>query len=293
MKEIYQKGLVQKSISGEYSVIYKDDIYVCKPRGVFRHNESNVKVGDYVDFDPSTNIITKVYPRKNDLIRPVMANIDKAFLVISIKEPDLNLNLLDKMISILEYNNIEIIIIFTKNDLLTTEEQIEFNKVKCYYESIGYQIFVSSKESFDEGILEQLKSSICVLTGQSGVGKSTLLNNMDKALNLKTNAISKALGRGKHTTRHIELFPVGGGYLADSPGFGNVSFDEMDELTFSQTFVEFFKESANCKYNHCTHINEPKCCIKEKVLNGEILKSRYDNYLLFMNEIKEAKKRKY
>lgn len=290
---ILQKGLVQKSISGDYSVIYQGEIYVCKPRGVFRHKESNVKVGDYVDFDPQTKIITKVYPRKNDLIRPVIANIDKAFLVISIKEPDLNLNLLDKMISILEYNNIEIIIIFTKNDLLDEIENIKFDTINKYYQKIGYKTFVSSKENFDKAILDELKNSVCVLTGQSGVGKSTLLNNMDKALNLKTNEISKALGRGKHTTRHIELFPVASGYLADSPGFGNVNFDEMDELTFSQTFIEFFKESEGCKFNHCTHVNEPKCIVKEKVLNGEILKSRYDNYLLFINEIKEAKKRKY
>lgn len=293
MKEVLKKGLVQKSISGDYSVIHQDEIYVCKPRGVFRHKESNVKVGDYVDFDPQSKIITKVYPRKNDLIRPVMANIDKAFLVISIKEPDLNLNLLDKMISILEYNNIEIIIIFTKNDLLNDNESIKFDSINKYYQSIGYKTFVSSKDSFDSSILQELKNSVCVLTGQSGVGKSTLLNNMDKALNLKTNEISKALGRGKHTTRHIELYPVGGGYLADSPGFGNVAFDEMDELTFSQTFIEFFKESDGCKFNHCTHVNEPKCAVKEKVLNGKILKSRYDNYLLFINEIKEAKKRKY
>lgn len=293
MKDIFQKGLVQKSISGEYSVIYNNELYVCKPRGVFRHNEANVKVGDYVDFDPINKIITKVYPRKNDLIRPVIANVDKAFLVISIKEPELNLNLLDKMISILEYNNIEIVIIFTKNDLLTDKETEEFNTINRYYQKIGYKTFVSSKYNFDEEILNELKNSICVLTGQSGVGKSSLLNNMDKALNLKTNSISKALGRGKHTTRHIELYPVGGGYLADSPGFGNVSFDEMDELTFSQTFVEFFKNSEDCKFNHCTHVNEPKCNIKEMVLKGEILKSRYDNYLLFINEIKEAKKRKY
>ena len=291
--EIFKKGLVQKSISGEYDVVYQNKIYVCKPRGVFRHNELNVKVGDYVDFDPNNKIITKIYPRKNDLIRPVIANVDKAFLVISIKEPDLNLNLLDKMISILEYNNIEIIIVFTKNDLLSDSDQIEFNKIKNYYQNIGYKTFLSSLDYFDKGIIDELDSCICVLTGQSGVGKSTLLNNMDKALNLKTNAISKALGRGKHTTRHIELYPVGGGYLADSPGFGNVNFDDIDELTFSQTFVEFFKVSSDCKYNHCTHVNEPKCCVKEKVASNEILKSRYDNYLLFINEIKEAKKRKY
>lgn len=293
MKEVYLKGLVQKSISGEYSVISNNELYVCKPRGVFRHQEANVKVGDYVEFNPNTKIITKVYPRKNDLIRPVIANVDKAFLVISIKEPELNLNLLDKMISILEYNNIQIIIIFTKNDLLTEKETEDFSVINNYYKKIGYTTYVSSKENFDESILSELKGSVCVLTGQSGVGKSSLLNNMDKALNLKTNAISKALGRGKHTTRHIELYPVGGGYLADSPGFGNVNFDEMDELTFSQTFIEFFKNSDECKFNHCTHVNEPKCNIKEKVLKGEILKSRYDNYLLFINELKETKKRKY
>ena len=285
------QGLVIKSISGEYTVSSGDKLYVCKPRGVFRYNENNVKVGDYVDFDSQELIIKKVHKRKNDLIRPVIANIDKVFLVFSFAEPDLNLNLLDRMLSIFDYLDIEIRIIFSKSDLIDLKL---FEEVKAYYEKIGYICYVISIDEIDERIIKDIDNSICVLAGQSGVGKTTLLNNLDKRLNLKTSLISYALGRGKHTTRHIELFKVGNGYLADSPGFGNIDFDDIDELTFSHTFVEFFKESDNCKFkSHCLHVNEPGCSVKKKVETGEILKSRYDNYLLFLNEIKEKKLRKY
>lgn len=285
------QGLVIKSISGEYTVSSGDKLYVCKPRGVFRYNDETVKVGDRVDFDSQELIIKKVHKRKNDLVRPVIANIDKAFLVFSFAEPDLNLNLLDRMISIFEYYDIDIRIIFSKSDLINLDD---FNKIKEYYEKIGYICYVVSIDEIDENIFKEIDNSICVLAGQSGVGKTTLLNNLDKRLNLKTSLISYALGRGKHTTRHIELFKVGSGYLADSPGFGNIDFDEIDEQTFSQTFREFFNETNNCKFkSHCLHLNEPGCSVKKKVENGEILKSRYDNYLLFMNEIKEKKLRKY
>lgn len=287
-----EKCLVVKSISGEYTV-FKDNIkYICKPRGVFRHDDKCVKVGDYVDIDSENQIITKIYNRKNDLNRPVIANVDKVFLLTSIKEPSLNLNLLDKMISILEYNDIETILVFTKEDLLTETEKNNFDIIKNYYENIGYKVYVSSIDGVSDNIVCEISGFVCVLMGQSGVGKSTLLNNIDKELNLETNEISKALGRGKHTTRHIELFEVNGGYLADSPGFGSLDFDnEIDILTLSQTFKEFFINSDSCKFSKCTHINEPGCKIKELVNSKDILKSRYDNYLSFVNDIKSRKKK--
>ena len=284
-------GLVIKSISGEYTVSCGDNLYVCKPRGVFRYKDENVKVGDYVDFDKDELIIKEVKKRKNDLNRPVIANVDKAFLVFSYVEPDLNLNLLDRMISIFEYLDIDICIIFSKSDLV---DENKYQEIKSYYEKIGYRCYESSIDSFDKGIIEEIKDSICVLAGQSGVGKTTLLNNLDKELRLKTDLISYALGRGKHTTRHIELYKVAGGYLGDAPGFGNIDFDDIDELTLSHTFKEFFEVSDDCKFkNHCLHVNEPGCMVKEKVESKEILKSRYDNYLIFIKEIKEKKLRKY
>lgn len=287
------KGLIIKSISGEYDVAVENNVYTCKPRGVFRYQEKNVKVGDYVEIDPETKSILKISPRKNDLIRPVIANVDKAFLVFSVKEPDLNLNLLDRLICIMEYNNIESIIVFSKMDLLPEEETENYEKIKNYYSNIGYKIYEVEKEKNDENIIKEFKDSVCVLAGQSGVGKSSILNRMDETLSLKTNQISQALGRGKHTTRHVELHKVGDGYLADAPGFGIVDFTDFDPLTLSQTFVDFFNKSDNCKFSKCLHINEPKCFIKEEVEKGNILKSRYDNYLLFNKEVEKNLKNRY
>ena len=286
------KGLVIKSISGEYTVIDdNENIYICKPRGVFRHMEITPKVGDNVDIDPVNKNIVKIYDRKNDLIRPVMANVDKAFLLFSVREPDLNLNLLDRMISIFEYAGIETIIIFTKNDLLI---DAEYEEIKQYYKSIGYKVFDTKKNSeLNNKILVEINNNICVFTGQSGVGKSTLLNFFDKDLNIKTDTISYALGRGKHTTRHVELIKIQNGWIADTPGFGIADFDDIDVQTLSQTFVEFFKLNDQCKFRGCTHVNEPGCKVKEKLNNNEILKSRYENYLLFVEEIKQNIKNKY
>lgn len=287
------KGLIIKSISGEYDVAIENQVYTCKPRGVFRYQEKNVKVGDYVEIDIDTKTILKVLPRKNDLVRPVIANVDKAFLVFSVKEPDLNLNLLDRLICIMEFNNIESIIVFSKIDLLPEEEKENYNVIKDYYSSIGYKVYEVEKEKNDENILQEFKDSICVLAGQSGVGKSSILNRIDETLLLKTNEISQALGRGRHTTRHVELHKVADGYLADAPGFGIVDFTDFDELTLSQTFIEFFNKSDNCKFSKCLHINEPKCFIKEEVENGKILKSRYENYLLFNKEVEKNLRNRY
>lgn len=284
------KGLVIKSISGEYTVFDSGKQIICKPRGVFRHKDSNVKVGDWVTYDENNKIIYSVDKRINDLERPVIANVEKGIIVTSVVQPELNLNLLDKLICLLEYNDIKPILIFTKIDLLEDEKQKqEFNKIKHYYEKIGYLVITTDEMSLKDKIEDVIGTSVCVLTGQSGVGKSTILNRIDDSLTIKTNDISMALGRGKHTTRHIELFPVGKGFLADSPGFGSLSLNELSVLSLSQTFVEFFENSSLCKYSPCYHINEPQCKVKELVLKGEILRSRYDNYLQFVNEIKNKK----
>ena len=193
------------------------------------------------------------------------------------------------MLAIIEFNNIEAIIVFTKLDLLDKKE--EYEKIKDYYTSIGYKVYESSKDKLPSYLLDEVNGSLSVLTGQSGVGKSTMLNLLDSNLNIKTSEISRALGRGKHTTRHVELLEIADGYLADTPGFGTVDFTGMDLTDLSHSFREFFEFLPHCKYAQCLHINEPDCEIKKMVNSSKILKSRYENYLLFIEEIKDTKKK--
>lgn len=280
-KELNNKeALIIKSISGEYDCYFDDgSIETCKPIGIFRLNKITPKVGDHVMV--SDGMICKVLDRKNDFVRPVVANISKNFIVTSVVEPDLNLNLLDRLIAITEYNDIEGVLLFTKFDLVKDEVLLDdLNEVVDYYKSIGYKAFKLPEESGK--VIDEIGDNICVLSGQSGVGKSTFINTITE-LNLKTGEISKALGRGKHTTRHTELIRIGNGWVADTPGFGSIDFS-MDEVSLSHSFVEFFK--TKCKYNGCLHLNEPGCMVKEKVKSGEIKKSRYDNYQLFIKEIR-------
>lgn len=285
------KGIVIKLISGDYTVRTDEGDFICKGRGVFRHLEQEIIVGDYVEIDVSTKIIIKVLPRKNRLARPSVSNVDKVFLVFSVKEPDLNFNLLDRLISYYEYLNLKIILIFSKMDLLKNKEY------QCsidYYENLGYKVFKTSLiDPKKAEILEQFDNSISVLSGQSGVGKSSLLNAIGQNLNIKTDQISFALNRGKHTTRHVELLEISKGLVADTPGFGTIDFEEISEATLSQTFIEFFRLSSQCKFKGCLHINEPGCRIIKAVKENEILESRYNNYLSFIKEINELKKYKY
>ncbi len=289
------KALVTCIISGDYTLydLDKKNIITAKPRGVFRNNKTTIKVGDIVTYDKNASvIITKVDKRKNELIRPSIANIDQAIVVTSLKEPDLNLNLLDKFLAILEYNNILPILVFSKIDLLDEDELAKKMCVINYYQKIGYLVFTTTTK--ESGVIDvikpYIKDKISVMVGQSGVGKSSLLNIIDENYQLQTDAISKALNRGKHTTRFTILLPFEGGWIADSPGFGIVDLNDFDELILSQSFKEFFKISEKCKYNCCLHINEPGCFVKKSVDDGEILKSRYDNYLLLQKEIRKNRK---
>lgn len=280
-------GLITKLISGEYTIKYGDEYCTCKPRGVFRYKNMTPLVGDMCEVDLSTNTILKIFPRKNELVRPACANIDKVFLIFSVVEPQLNLNLLDRMLAYYEYNDIECVIVFTKLDLVNDESiMIKLNEIEKYYNKIGYRTYRSKKDLQIEEIESELDNKVCVFAGQSGSGKSTLLNLF--GFNQKTDQISYALGRGKHTTRCVELLPLKNGLVADTPGFGIIALD-FDCVMLSHSFKEFFELSSECKYNGCIHLNEPKCKVKDEVEKGTILKSRYENYLVFINEIKERK----
>jgi len=237
-------------------------------------------VGDNVIVDINKKIIEKILERKNELIRPPVANIDQALIVTSVKKPDFSSNLLDKLINIIEFNNIKPIIVFTKYDLLDDTKYID--DIINYYKSIGYMVFINNQ--IDE-IKKIFEDKITILTGQTGAGKSTLINKISN-LNLKTDEISISLGRGKHTTRHTELYDTLGGLIADTPGFSSVSFIDMTKEDVRDNFIEFNKYKDKCKYRDCMHINEDVCEIKAKVKENIILKERYENYIKFINDIK-------
>ena len=242
------QGKIIKNISNDYTVLSNNNIYVCKSRGKFRNLKLTPLVGDEVDFDEKNNYILNIYPRKNELLRPPVSNIDQAVIVTSVAYPNLDLNLLDKLISIIEFHNIKPIICFTKLDLLKTNDEI--NVIINYYKKIGYQVFINTDLT---NIKKIFKDKITVFTGQSGAGKSTLMNNIDNSLNIKTNQISYALGRGKHTTRHVELIPLYGGLVADTPGFSSLNFYDMKESDIRDNFIEFENYKEHCKYRDCMH----------------------------------------
>lgn len=273
------EGKIVKLISNDYTVL-SDKLYVCKSRGKFRNDKITPLVGDNVIFDEKNNYILEIKPRKNELVRPPISNIDQAYIVTNVK-PTFNSNLLDKLLCIIEFNNIKPIIIFTKIDLLSEEEKNEMNKVIKYYQEIGYEVYINSEI---DKIKKSMKNKISVLSGQSGAGKSTLLNKIDKNLNLKTDEISIALGRGKHTTRHVELISVCDGLVADTPGFSSLDFADMSNTDIRDNFIEFNAYKDDCRYRDCMHLNEADCNIKN---NQKILKSRYNNYVSFINNNKQ------
>ena len=273
------QGKITKNISNDYTVLANNVSYICKSRGKFRNMHITPLVGDNVEFDEKAKYIMEILPRKNELVRPPVCNIDQAIIVTSLKEPDFSTNLLDKLLTVVEYNNIKPIICFTKIDLLTEDELNELKPYLEYYESIGYKTYYNNNV---DSLKEIFKDKISVLTGQSGSGKSSLINRLDSSFNLKTDEISMALGRGKHTTRHTELMKVCGGYLADTPGFSAISLSDMEKSDIRDNFIEFNTYRHSCKYKDCMHNNEIDCEIKNKVADKTILKSRYDNYIKFI-----------
>ncbi|MGE4572380.1 MAG: ribosome small subunit-dependent GTPase A [Candidatus Izemoplasmatales bacterium] len=284
-----KKGRIIKLIGGLYTVIDDEgQRFTLKPLGIFRHRNVQLKVGDVVDFNEDS--ITKLYERRNDLYRPFIANVDQVLLVNSVKEPDFSFLLLDKFITLIESNHIDTIIIMTKVDLLSDNELSDLKEKMAYYEKFYPVIYTSSKTQDNlHAIKEITKNKINVLAGQTGAGKSSILNAMNPKLDIRTNEISKALGRGKHTTRHVELIEFGEGYIADTPGFSNLEFQDLTLENIKYYFIDFFQLSHKCKFNECSHIHEPGCEIKKQVDKGTIIKERYEDYINIYEEVKAIK----
>lgn len=269
-----KQGKIIKQISNDYTVKVENNLIVCKARGKFRNLGITPLVGDNVEIE--NNYILNILPRKNELIRPSISNVDQAVIVMSTHIPAFSTDLLDKLLCIIEYNNIKPIIYISKLDLLNNEQIKDINKYIEYYKKIGYSVYT------DLNIKEIFINKITVFVGQSGAGKSTLLNKLDNNLNLQTGEVSKSLGRGRHTTRHVELLNLLGGMIADTPGFSKLSFIDMTNSDIRDNFIEFNKYRYNCEYQDCMHNNEDNCEVKKQVKCGNILDSRYNNYIKFI-----------
>ncbi|MCM3756671.1 ribosome small subunit-dependent GTPase A [Sporosarcina aquimarina] len=290
------EGQIRKAISGFYYVKYDGGTVRCRGRGVFRKRKITPLVGDWVTYvqeGEEDATITEVHPRKNELVRPPVSNIDLALLAVSIVEPTFSSNLLDRFLVLVESHHIEPVICLTKKDKAGESELQAAEESAAYYRSIGYSVLMTSID--EPGLLEKLRPYLegqtTVLAGQSGVGKSTLLNTLLPNLSLETGEISESLGRGKHTTRHVELHEVGGGLVADTPGFSSLEFDALEKQELGSCFPEFLEASEQCKFRGCLHLKEPSCEVKRQVESGRILQSRYNHYLQFLQEISDRKPR--
>ncbi|MEC0247281.1 ribosome small subunit-dependent GTPase A [Paenibacillus chitinolyticus] len=314
----------------EGSRLGSDSLVQCRARGVFKKRGISPLVGDRIKYEATENgegTVTEIDPRTSEMIRPPIANVDTAMLVFSVVEPDLNLQLLDKFLVHIENTGLHAAICLTKADLVdladdTSEESAaesaeEGEAVPItdssasaglvapsmpgwltdaveLYRKIGYPVMLTSSrqgEGVDQ-VAEYLDGKISVFAGQSGVGKSSMLNAIVAGLDLQTNEISHRLGRGKHTTRHVELIPLAkGGYVADTPGFSQLDFVELEAEDLGSCFREFQSYAETCKFRGCLHLHEPGCKVRDAVEQGEIAASRYEHYLQFLQEMKEKKRR--
>ena len=271
------RGQIIEINSDLHYVKSDNEIYPCKCRGIFRHEHIIPVVGDYVLFDEEKNIINKILERKNLFDRPKVSNIDQAFIVTSLVQPNYSDNLLDKFIVLMEINKVKPIIVLSKSDLVN--DMSEFNKIFDYYKSIGYDVVFNYEL---DKIKKLLKDKVSVFVGQSGAGKSTLLNKLNPEFNIKTNEISLSLGRGKHTTRVTKMYELFGGRVVDTPGFSALSIINYSKEEIRSGFIEFKK--FDCEYRDCFHINEKICGVKDAVISNNIMRSRYDNYLRFIGD---------
>lgn len=279
-------GRIIKGIGGFYYVEAAGSLYECKAKGILRKKRITPLAGDFVTIsvnEKSENTIDEILERRNSLIRPPLANVDILAIVVSTCSPLPNFLVIDKLISIAENKGIEPVIIVTKNDLVCGEE------ISDVYLNSGFTVF--SNDDVD-GIKNYLGGKVVAFTGNSGVGKSTLLNKIDPRLGLSTGEISEKLGRGRHTTRHVELFRIGDGYIADTPGFSSVDMERCERVLKSDLaycFREFRQYLGECRFTSCAHINDLGCAITQALNEGKIEQSRYNSYVSLYEEAKKIK----
>lgn len=288
-----KQGRIIKNISNQYTIYCGGRLYVAIPRGKMRKGKPPL-VGDLVNFEEIEDSvrIDSILPRKNHLLRPAVCNVDQALIVTSLKDPDFSEHLLNRLIFLVLLCDIEPVICITKSDLVSEEEMEKIETILDWYRKAGYRIFFSHPGSDDEELRELLSGKISVLCGQSGAGKSSLLNRLDPSFKLHTQQISKALGRGKHTTRHCELHPVADGLVADTPGFSSLDFSRMDVSSLDKRIPDFKKQlEKGCRFADCIHVDEPDCAIKEGVQGALINPVLYEDYCQIRRE--EKNRRRY
>lgn len=284
-------AIIIKCISNQYRVVdINGKEYDALAMGKLRKGLSPL-VGDYVVVEKINDkyCIQKINKRKNELIRPSIANVDQAIILMSCKDPDFSTTLLNRLLIVVMYAKIEPIILISKTDIADNLEDIK--EIMSHYIESGYKVYYSSMNSDTSMLKEIFENKISVLTGQSGAGKSTLLNKIDDNLKLATQVISKALGRGKHTTRHCELYKIYGGWIADTPGFSSLDFEYMDLISLRDSINDFKPFINQCKYNNCLHINEPSCAVKSALEKNDcrVNKYIYDDYVEISNIVKNKK----
>ena len=291
------EGKIIKGIAGFYYVHVVDHgLYECKAKGIFRKRKIKPLIGDNVeivvlDEEEKKGNIVEILPRKNELIRPAVSNIDQAMVIFAAAEPNPNLNLLDRFLLLMGKQEVPVIICFNKKDIVETAEQEILYKT---YEKCGYKILFTStytEEGIDD-VRNLLDGKTTVLAGPSGVGKSSLMNLLQPNANMETGEISEKIKRGRHTTRHSEIIHIEGNtYVMDTPGFSSIWIDQFEKEELKNYFTEFLEFEEECKFQGCLHINEPICGVKKALEEEKISKTRYDNYVNLYEELKE--KRKY
>lgn len=279
------QGRIIKIISNQYTIEYENQFVVAWPRGKMRKGQAPV-VGDWVEFSAVHDryVIEKIIPRTNRLLRPAIANVDQALIVTSMKDPDYSCHLLNRLIFLVSLSHVEPIICITKSDLV---DMTKYQTEMAWYEKAGYTLIYTYPGSDDMDLKRILKDKISVLCGQSGAGKSSLLNRLDPSFSLQTQEISKALGRGKHTTRFCQLHSVANGWVADTPGFSSLDFSRIDVSHLDTLIKDFQPYVGQCRFSDCRHEKEPGCAIKEALEHGLINPSVYEDYIQIKREEKQ------
>lgn len=292
-------GKIIKGIAGFYYVhVENDGVYECKAKGIFRNQKIKPLVGDNVELElldegKKLAAIVDILPRKSQLIRPAVANVDQALIVFAAKDPEPNYSLLDRFLILMAKQNLPVIICFNKTDLISEEER---KKIENGYRSSGYEIrFLSAKGKVGtEELFQLINKKTTVLAGPSGVGKSTLVNLLQPGVVMETGTVSEKIKRGKHTTRHSEFIWINEDtYILDTPGFSSLEIEEVEAEDLKLYFPEFQSYEGECRFRGCVHENEPDCAVKQAVKDGIISKERYNSYLLLYKDLKEKKKYRY